>query len=364
MADASVPVVTGPRFRPAAGLVLVWAASSAVLALCLRIAFRLGWAADAAAVAAINGPRVLMGAAVGAALAGAGALRQGAARTDAGAPRRGAVPGRGGGESPLFELRLLALGAGAAGGGFGLPNALPGLPAALAFAIGAAGGAAALVALVQLLDRPRRAANLGVAALLVAGVAIAAIAGSYARARTDLVAPAVAWLLGDLGGATLSSGGAVGALAALALVVGASALARGDRARALGGSWLAFGLGVGAAGPLAFVGSMVPRAVRALAPGAAPRPAVAASAAAGAATVAAIDAVPRWLVGGYDFPWNVPAALLAIPIFLGWNRARLRREAGRAHPLFEALELLLIAALTLTAAGFAAFLAHTVRTLT
>jgi hypothetical protein len=116
---------------------------------------------------------------------------------------------------------------------------------------------------------------------------------------------------------------------------------------------VAFGLGVGAAGPLAFVGGMVPRAVRALAPGAGPRAEVAASAAAGAATVAAVDAVPRLLVGGYDFPWNVPAALLAIPIFLGWNRARLRRDAGPAALAFELLELASIAGLTVAATALA-----------
>ena len=80
--------------------------------------------------------------------------------------------------------------------------------------------------------------------------------------------------------------------------------------------------------------------------------------------MAAIDAVPRLLVGGYDFPWNVPAALLAIPIFLGWNRARLRREAGRAPRAFEIVELLGIVALTLAAAALAVTLARVVRTLT
>ena len=108
-------------------------------------------------------------------------------------------------------------------------------------------------------------------------------------------------------------------------------------------AWIALGIGVGAAGPLAFVGSMVPRAVRWLAPGAAAPAALATTALAGGATVAAIDAVPRLLVGGYDFPFNVPAALLAIPIYLGWNRARLRREVGAGPAWFDALELVAIA---------------------
>jgi iron complex transport system permease protein len=346
MSDTSLGSVVGQGRERAGpiGLAAVWAASAAVLAICTLAAFRLGFAEDAAALAAINGPRVLLGAAVGAALAGAGALRQ-RVRPD----------------PPLRELALLALGVGAAAGGFGAAEALPRLPVPLAFAAGAALGAGLLVALVRLADRPRRAANLAAAALLVVAIGLAALPGSYARARLDLVAPAVAWLLGDLGGASLASGAVLLAAAVLLVGAGAAALARGARDRALTCSWLAFGLGVGAAGPLAFVGGLVPRAVRTLAPGAGPRGEAAASAAAGAATVVAIDAVPRLLVGGYDFPWNVPAALLAIPIFLGWNRARLRRTAGRAPLLFELLELAVILALTAGAAALALTLTRVVR---
>jgi hypothetical protein len=127
---------------------------------------------------------------------------------------------------------------------------------------------------------------------------------------------------------------------------------------------LASGLGIGAAGPLAFVGAMVPRTVRALARGASEPARLAAGAAAGAATVAAIDAVPRLLVGGYALPWNVAAAMLAIPIFLGWNRARLRREAGPAGRAFETLEVALIAGLTLAGIYLAWVLAMVIRAAT
>ena len=77
----------------------------------------------------------------------------------------------------------------------------------------------------------------------------------------------------------------------------------------------------------------------------------------------AIDAVPRLLVGGYDFPFNVPATLLAIPIYLGWNRARLRREVGPAG-WFDAFELAAIAVATIGATLLAVFLTRTVRALT
>jgi ABC-type Fe3+-siderophore transport system permease subunit len=173
---------------------------------------------------------------------------------------------------------------------------------------------------------------------------IAALVGTYARTRRDLIAPLATWLLGDLGGATAASATAVGAAAAV-LVIAATA-ATPQRRETL--SLLAFGLGLGAVGPLAFVGTLAPRTVRWLARGAGERALLPACAAAGAATVVAVDAVPRLLVGGYDFPWNAPAAMLAVPLFAGWNRRRLRREAGRTSWIFELVEVALLTGLTVT----------------
>jgi hypothetical protein len=65
-------------------------------------------------------------------------------------------------------------------------------------------------------------------------------------------------------------------------------------------------------------------------------------------------------VGGYDFPFNVPAGLLAIPIFLLWNRTRLHELAGRASLAFESFKIALIAAMTLAAAGLAFTLARVI----
>jgi hypothetical protein len=112
------------------------------------------------------------------------------------------------------------------------------------------------------------------------------------------------------------------------------------------------------------VGGFVPRAVRWLAPGAARAAQLAASAAAGAATTAAIDAVPRLLVGGYDFPFAVAASLLAIPIFGGWNRRRLRREVGRASLAFEAFEWFVLIAGTFAGGLLALTLARVIRAAT
>jgi iron complex transport system permease protein len=337
-----------PRARPGPGAVAI--ASGLVLAGAVLTAFRLTPAQDLATLLQVQGPRVLFGAGAGALLALAGALRASS-----------------GGEHALRELEWLGLSVGAAGGGFAavaLGPALPALPVLGRFALGAIAGAALLFAAARFLDRPRRATNLGVLLLLAVAILAAALAGTYARARRDAVAPIVAWLLGDLTGATLASSLALLA-AAIALVwFGTRALASGDRGHAATLAWIAAGIGIGAAGPLAFVGSMVPRAVRWLAPSASGGIALASAALAGAATVAAIDAVPRLLVGGYDFPFNIPAALLAIPIYCGWNRARLRREAGAAPKWFEVFELLVIGAATLAAAALAVQLTLVVRSAT
>lgn len=340
-----IPAMTEvPRSRLGLGAIAL--ASAAVLVAALLTAFRIAPAQDLATLLRIQGPRVLFGAGAGALLALAGGVRREVQ-----------------GERPLRELEWLGASVGAAAGGFGLVLAMPGLPAFAAFAIGALLGGALLCGAARALDRPRRATNLGVLALLAVAILGAALAGTYARARRDAIAPLVAWLLGDLTGATLVASIVllIAAGAVTALAVRAPVDRDPDRARNL--AWLATGIGVGAAGPLAFVGSMVPRAVRWLAPSADAPGLLVASALAGAATVAAIDAVPRLLIGGYDFPFNVPASLLAIPIYLGWNRARLRREVGPAG-WFDAFELAVIVVATIGATLLAVFLTRTVRALT
>jgi iron complex transport system permease protein len=323
-------------------LALVALASGLVLLLAVLVSFRLGLAEDLPTLSRVNGPRVLFAAACGGLVALGGALRLEVGRV-----------------RPLFELELFAAAAGAAGAGFLAAGAREGGAALAAFALGATLGGVAGAGLARALDRPARWTNLAAAAILVAGIAAAALAGTYARARRDDVSGAVSWLLGDLAGASFASGGALASLlAALALAASRRDTARGTIAL------LATAIAFGAAGPLVFVGTMVPRAVRALARGASAQAVRPASVLAGGATVAAIDAAPRLLVGGYDFPFAVPAAMLAIPIFLGWNRARLRREIGPAHVAFEALELALLVALTLGGAFFAWTLAKVIHTVT
>jgi len=335
--------------NPPAAILAIWLASTAVIAACAFSAFRVGFAEDAALLLSVNGPRLALAGAAGAALALAGALRQVV-----------------GGERPLRELGMLGISSGAAGGGFLLAAGRSGTAGLASFVAGAVLGATLFWALTRVLERPQRWTNLGVAAALAAMGTVAALAGTYARARTDAVAPAVAWLLGDLSHGSFAAGALV-LFATLALLVLASRALSHDHTdprRVTALSLLALGLGIGAAGPLAFVGSLVPRAVRGLAPTASARAFATTSVAAGAATVAAIDHVPRLLVGGYALPFNVAATMLAVPIFLAWNRQRLRREAGPLHPLLEAGEILLIAGLTLAAVALAALLTTVVRAAT
>jgi ABC-type Fe3+-siderophore transport system permease subunit len=345
-----------PARSLAPGVAVVWLASAAVLAAAVLASFRLGFADDLATLWRVNGPRVLFAAAAGAAFSLSGALRLAA-----------------GSARPLGELELFALASGAAGGGFLLASGRSGAAALAGFAAGALAGGALFLVAARALARPARWTNLGAAALLAAGIGSASLAGSYARARRDAVAPAIAWLLGDLSGASFASGLALLALVAALLVASLRALGAGTRSlpgaldlrSRLGVLGLvAFGVGAGAAGLLPFVGTFAPRAVAALAPLASQRARLAASAVAGGAAVAAIDAVPRLLVGGYDFPFAVPAAMLAVPIFLGWNRLRLRREVGAAGRAFEALELALLALMTLAGAWLAVLLSGVIRVAT
>ena len=203
---------------------------------------------------------------------------------------------------------------------------------------------------MRALHRPRRWTNLAAAALLAAMAGIAALAGTYARARQDSISSAVAWLLGDLSGASFASGGALLAVTLGLLALALPALRAGAGSRLATLSLLAFGLGVGAAGPLAFVGTLAPRCVRWLARGASPPALLPASVAAGAASVAAIDTVPRLLVGGYDFPFAPARRDAGDPRSSCGGRPAPAQAGGAGRRGFEIFEVALIAGMTLAGA--------------
>ncbi len=58
--------------------------------------------------------------------------------------------------------------------------------------------------------------------------------------------------------------------------------------------------------------------------------------------------------------FNLAATLLAVPIFLSWNRRRLRREVGGAPLAFEIVEIAVIVVGSLLAAIFLGVLTFTV----
>jgi hypothetical protein len=328
--DESVSAVTSRT------LIVVWLASAAVLALATLTSFRLGLAADVPTLLQANGARVLLGAVSGAAMGLFSAMRL---TTD----------------HPLADLQVLATAAAAASGGFLAASGRGETVGLVLFLAGGVGAGAVGWMVVRALDRPKRWTNLGAALVLTIAVVLASYTSAYARA--DAVAPVALWLLGDL---SRASGVAVpvvlGAVAALV----AGAVARG----ANGWMLLALGLGLGATGPLPFAGTFSARAVNGLAPRASDRARMLASAAASGAVVVAVDAVPRLLIGGYAFPFAVASGMLAIPVFLFWNRARLRAAAGRASLAFEITEVVVIVALTAFAAAQAYSLTRVVRGLT
>jgi hypothetical protein len=333
-------VTCAVRIAPAGRLTLISLAGLVVVALSLLASFRLDFAADLATVLRANGARVLLGLAAGSAF-GLGA----ALRLEAGTLR------------PLADLQWLAAASVAAGAGMLAAGRRPGL-AGVAIFVGAGavlGGLAWVV--VGRLDRARRWSNVGALVALLVSVALAALAAGYIRARRDVTVPLTLWLLGDLGRVDLGP-----SLVLLGLTVIVALLA--VRGREQTWSLVAWGMGLGATGPLPFVGTFVARTVWRLAPEAPLRSRVWVSAWACGAAVVAIDAVPRLLIGGYAFPFAVPAAMLALPVFLGWNRARLRTLAGSRGPLLEIGEVALIAGVTVYAAKLAYQLIQVVRQLT
>lgn len=330
--DSGVPYAT----------VALWFAASVVLALAGMFSFRDGFAGDRYTAWIVNGPRVLLALGAGAALGLSGTIRL----------QRGAA-------DPLHEMRILAVSAGAGGVGWLSAIIVPSPLALVAFVIAGAVGAATLDRFVVVLDRPRRWSNLALAAVLAACAALVAFSGTYVRERQDVIASIVPWLLGDLTHASFAAVAVLSPLVILLLWIGC----RVDSSHE-GPHWIettAWALSIGAVGPLAFVGTLAPRAVAWISRDSSLARARLTSALCTGATVAAIDAVPRYLVGGYDFPWNLPAAMLAVPIFLGWNRHRLRRVAGAAGWIFEGFELALIVGLTIGGAFAARTLSHVIQ---
>ncbi len=283
---------------------------------------------SASVVLDLRGPRVLLGALVGATLAVAGAAFQGLFR------------------NPLADPSLLGISAGAATGAvafivlgralvpveLGSTNwSIYGLP------IAASLGAVLAAALLYLLGR--RAGALDVATLLLSGIAINALCsalsglliftsdeqelreltfwslGSLSRAHWSTLLPALPLLVAAMSG-LFALAGAVNALA-----LGEAAAAHlGFRVERLKGvlvlaTAVAVGTAVALTGVIAFIGLIVPHAVRSLI-GADNRYVFAACAGAGATLMLLADLLARSVAMPAEMPIGILTSLLGGPFFL------------------------------------------------
>ncbi len=275
-------------------------------------------ARDAAIVLDIRMPRTLVGLLVGA------ALLQGLFR------------------NPLADPALVGVSSGSALGAAGvivLGHAVAG-PGPIPFAaLPAAAFCGALAATVLLYAIATRRGRTSIATMLLAGIALAALAGagtgllafvSDDRQLRDLTF----WTLGSLSGATWAKLAVVAPLLA-AILAASPRLARALNALVLGEAEafhlgvaverakrltilavaLAVGASVAVAGPIGFVGLVVPHLLR-LTIGPDHRLLLPAAALAGGALLVAADIAARLVVAPAELPLGIVTSLVGAPYFL------------------------------------------------
>jgi iron complex transport system permease protein len=272
-------------------------------------------------------PRVLLGLAVGTALAVAGTALQGIFR------------------NPLADPQLLAIGPGAALGAVIAMLLLEAAPLP-AVAGGSVGALAAAAILERIADRsgadPSRLILIGVAL----GAVLTAVVGLAVLAADRAGIPSVDfWILGSLGSATWRAL----AIAAPVIAVGVGLVASSARAldlmalgesearhlgvdvdavrrRTMAGTSLVVGAAVGVAGVIGFVGLLIPHVMRRwVGPGHAWL--IAASALGGATFLAAADLLARTVASPTEIPVGLVTTVVGGPFFL-WLLARSGRRGA------------------------------------
>jgi iron complex transport system permease protein len=290
-------------------------------------------ARDAIIIYDIRMPRVVLGVLIGAALAVSGAVMQGLFR------------------NPLADPGLVGVSAGAGLGAVSMivlgGTALAPVSALLGiYALPAAAFLGGLAVTLVLYRISTRRGQTSVATMLLAGIALAALAGAAMgllifmaddRQLRDLTF----WNLGSLAGATWIKIAAVGPVIALALAT-APFLARGLNALALGETTAhhlgipvqrfkyvaivavaaATGVSVAVSGGIGFVGIVVPHLLRLLI-GPDNRYLLPASALLGASLLLVADAISRTVVAPAELPIGVVTAAAGAPFFL-WILLRKR----------------------------------------
>ena len=275
-------------------------------------------------------PRIVMGLAVGAALAVAGAVMQ-------------AIFG-----NPLAEPGVVGVSSGAAvGAAFAIVIGVSGLGGWGVALFAFAGG---LLATLLVYVTSRSNGRTEVVTLLLTGIAINAFAGAGLAFLLFLADAAsreqiVFWQLGSLNGSRWEEVAIVGVVAVIGTVVAVllgkrlDLLALGERnARHLGvnvealriGSIvlvaLLTGVAVAFCGIIAFVGLVVPHIVR-MAIGPSHRALIVASAVGGGVLLVFADLLARTLVAGADLPIGMLTSLIGGPFFF-WLLARARKQSG------------------------------------
>jgi len=271
-------------------------------------------------------PRLLLGATIGAALAISGALMQGLFRNPLADPGLVGVSGGAG----LAAAAAIVLGDRLPIGWIGV-SSFSVLPAASFL-----GALASTSTLYGLATRDGRTS---IATMLLAGVAIAALAGSFtgilAYASDDRqLRDLTFWSMGSLGGATWIKVELLAPIAALMLAA-TPFLSRGLNALALGEAEAfhlgvcvqrlkiaivflvagAVGASVAAAGVISFVGIVAPHTLR-IVVGPDHRALLPLSAAAGAILLASADVFARTLVAPSEMPIGILTAAIGAPFFL------------------------------------------------
>lgn len=275
-------------------------------------------------------PRIVMGLAVGAALAVAGAVMQAVFGNPLAEP---GVVGVSSGAA-LGAATAITLGASVLGGaGVALFAFIGGLLATLlVYAVARAGGRTEVVTLLL--------TGIAVNAIAQAGIAFVLFVADTAS-REQIVF----WQLGSLGGsrwdqvALVAVVAAVGVTLALALARRYDLLALGERnARHLGVDVerlrivsivlvaLLTGAAVAFTGIIAFVGLVVPHLIRMII-GPAHRGLILASAVGGGALLVMADLMTRTLVSGAELPIGMLTSLVGGPFFF-WLLYRQRRRSG------------------------------------
>ena len=287
---------------------------------------QIDFARDALVITQIRLPRLILGAAVGAALAASGAVMQGLFR------------------NPLADPGLIGVSSGAGfaaavaivlGGRF-LPDAATKLPFAF---LPMAAFVGALMSTLILYVVASRGGRTSMAIMLLAGIAFAALAGagtgwlayiSDDRQLRDLTF----WSMGSLGGATWGKVAVVVPMV-LPTLIAVPFLARGLNAMALGeaeafhlgisvdrlktGAILLVSIAVGAAvacsGLIGFVGIIVPHLLR-LSVGANYRFLLPASALLGASLLVGADICARTIVAPSELPIGIITATFGAPFFI------------------------------------------------